>query len=1328
MTKFTLTYVITMLTFLNWTNVICNAQNEPINFAPLFDYPSTGDLLLDLATNPSIISHYSAPDNIRNTNFQAFGDVLLQLKKMSGPQANIPSLDELSDRKLPYSLAGVIPLVFIDYSYNYFHDDIWNSAILDPDTALNKLSFSSDPLPFLTKDTISLLHVPFVIEKKHVRFILPSNLYFTNNPMMQNFQVDFGDGKGYVDIQIDKFIDVEYPDFDGDYKENSISIKLTQRPKETDTDPIISPVVQIYVPKPDVTLMLKDLDFQDCFPNDLKGDARINIRYGKDNAAEKVMRNPLIFVEGLDFDINPKDNQFGDITWATIMTGMTFTEFGMVKKSENLEDIRVLSKRLYEENYDLIFVDFRDGAGDMFANGNALIKVIQYIDQTMESANGISVLGASMGGLLARYAIRRMEMEGCNVCVKLYGTFDSPHQGANAPIGLQHAVSFIKDESVEAYYGYQVLKRPASQQMLIDCIIKDSEKERARWQGWLDLNGQPQNCRKIAITNGSNSGKSIGFNPEDQIYYFDHIAYGTILMKIAINAVPDCLNENICERKVFEGVLPVGSKNTTKYINMIFGAKYKSLTAYAKNTPPLDNCSGGSSNWLSLLNDALNNYLRTNEPKGQIYFSSNNKKLSTFVPSYSALDLKNKTYFPDLLDLFPNSEKHDLHPFDYIFYNSDEKGENQLHVKFDDAPRQNIDWIMWQLDHVLMDHPVLVPESEIEFNYNLQGTTYDVLMRSMVIGADGIFQLNKRRGPGYMNNPNAIDKHLNIDAHFSTNYCGGEIVVEKGGKLELGDNEKIYPACFRATLHVLGDGLLELKEGSSLYINDGSTISIEDESQLIIHPGANIYLVGAHASIRIEGELVLKNGAIFEPKTISGNELGQIHFYCSKNKSNVILEGNAGLKLIGSSPFNDTLIQVFNSPLYLPLFSEECILEKGKIHCNESTGIHFNSDASLSYLSVSSSNKSDGLDFSGNHSVEIKNSQFSDLKDALTFNKTVGSPALSHITFTNCTNGLIHQSDEFNASNLTFIANDHGADILYTNPSSLSNFIFKENEVGLIITCDKYENESFKVEESLFENNATGIQINNEALTVFQCNHFLENDLAVLANENSTLNLSTSISTQNYFGGYNTFEQNITGIELFGANLFLKDGHNNWISDPSAQSYDFLQGELNAKCECLDLNMELEARSNHWEPIPLNGNLKLAQGYYSLNVPTRPNRTIVKLNGTVATSPFETCFSNEDNGNDNDRGKNSDLSNLKTIDVYPNPTSNHVMIDCKDHVELNFDLMILDLKGAVLQSFKGKTSPTGKIRLEFKSEMNAGVYFMQGWIGDIELNQKIILK
>jgi hypothetical protein len=1327
MTKFTLTYVITMLIFLNWTTLTSHAQNEPINFAPLFNYPSTGDLLLDLATNPSIISYYSSPENMKNINFQVFGDVLLQLKKMSGPEADIPSLDELSDRKLPYSLSGVIPLVFMDYSYTYFQDDIWNSGILDPDTVMSTLSFNSDPAPFLIKDTISLLHVPFVIEKKHQRFILPSSLYFTNNPEMQHFQVDFGDGKGFVDIQPNKYIDVEYPDFDGDYQKNNVIIKLTQRPKDTDTDPIISPIVQINVPKPDLTLMLKDLDFKDCFPNDLKGDARINIRYGKNNSAEKVLRNPLIFVEGLDFDVNPKDNQFGDITWATIMTGMTFTEFGMVKKSENLEDIKILSKRLYEENYDLIFVDFRDGAGDMFANGNALIKVIQYIDQTMESANGISVLGASMGGLLARYAIRRMEMEGCDVCVKLYGTFDSPHQGANAPLGLQYAVRFIKDESVEAYYGYQVLQRPASQQMLIDCIIPDSENERTRWQGWLDLNGQPQNCRKIAITNGSNSGKSLGFNPEEQIYYFDHIAYGTILMKIAINAVPNCLNQNVCERKIFEGVLPIGSKNTTKYINMIFGSKYKSTTEYAKNTPPLDNCSGGSSNWLSLLDDALKNYIRTNDPSGKLYFSPSNKTLSTFIPSYSALDLKNKSYFPDLTNLFPNADKDSLHPFDYIFYNSDEKGENQLHVQFDDAPRQNIDWIMWQLDHVLMDHPVLLPKSEIEFNYNLQGTTYDVLMRSMVIGADGIFQLNKRRGPGFMNNPNAIDKHLNMDAHFSTNYCGGEIVVEKGGKLELGDNEKIYPACFRATLHILGDGLLELKEGSSLFINDGSTVSIEDASQLVIHPGANIYLVGEHSSIRIEGEIVLKNGAVFEPKTITGNELGQIQFYCSPNKSNFKLEGEAGFKLIGSSPFKDTLIQVFNSPLYLPQFSNDCNLEKGKIYCHKSTGIYFNSDASLSYISVSASNNSDGLDFSGDYSVEIKNTQFSNLTDAVTINKTVGSPNLSQIIFTNCTNGLIQHTDVFEASNLTFIGNNHGADILYSEPSSLNDFIFKENEVGLILTCDKHENENIELEANLFENNSTGVQINNETVAIFKCNNFIENDLAVLANEGSTLYIGENSSTPNTLGGYNTFKHNISGMELFGANLFLRDGHNNWIADPSAQSFNFLLGEVNANCECLDASMEIDARTNFWEPAPLNGNIKLAQGYYSLNAPTIPHRTMVRLYGSVAPTPFETCFSNEDNGDNNDRGKNSEISKNVKIDVYPNPSSNHLIIDCNHLEELNFEIVLFDLKGARIQNFKGK-SREGKIRLEFNNELTAGAYFIEGVIGDDKLNQKIILK
>lgn len=43
-----------------------------------------------------------------------------------------------------------------------------------------------------------------------------------------------------------------------------------------------------------------------------------------------------------------------------------------------------------------------------------------------------------MGGLVARVALRQMENDGQAHHTSHYISFDSPHNGANVPLGLQH--------------------------------------------------------------------------------------------------------------------------------------------------------------------------------------------------------------------------------------------------------------------------------------------------------------------------------------------------------------------------------------------------------------------------------------------------------------------------------------------------------------------------------------------------------------------------------------------------------------------------------------------------------------------------------------------------------------------------------------------------------------------------------------------------------------------------------------------------------------------------------------------------------------------------
>ena len=93
----------------------------------------------------------------------------------------------------------------------------------------------------------------------------------------------------------------------------------------------------------------------------------------------------------------------------------------------------------------------------------------------------------SMGGLVGRYALRDMEINGETHETKLYISHDSPHQGTNLPLAYQALVRHLAGEGIsipvlmglfnidlfeltdiipELENGLNLLQSPAAQQMI----------------------------------------------------------------------------------------------------------------------------------------------------------------------------------------------------------------------------------------------------------------------------------------------------------------------------------------------------------------------------------------------------------------------------------------------------------------------------------------------------------------------------------------------------------------------------------------------------------------------------------------------------------------------------------------------------------------------------------------------------------------------------------------------------------------------------------------------------------------------------------------------
>ncbi|HNX36015.1 MAG TPA: hypothetical protein PKM57_15405 [Kiritimatiellia bacterium] len=231
-------------------------------------------------------------------------------------------------------------------------------------------------------------------------------------------------------------------------------------------------------------------------------------------------RNPVLVCEGFDLD-NAMD-------WDVL--------YALLNKEQLVETLRAYGR-------DLAVVDFNDATTNIYSNAANVMEAIRFINTCRaDAADKFTVIGASMGGLVTRYALDRMEAEPA-----LYGphdvdtwiSFDSPQEGANIPLGLQAFFSFFGGygddySSLAAALEYRKkIDTVAAQQMLL-CHYKNTAAQAGRSPAYAGFEtemrayGYPSGCKKVAITNGSKFGLKHPFSPGDQIinWYLDSFTLG----------------------------------------------------------------------------------------------------------------------------------------------------------------------------------------------------------------------------------------------------------------------------------------------------------------------------------------------------------------------------------------------------------------------------------------------------------------------------------------------------------------------------------------------------------------------------------------------------------------------------------------------------------------------------------------------------------------------------------------------------------------------------------------------------------------------------------
>ena len=181
-----------------------------------------------------------------------------------------------------------------------------------------------------------------------------------------------------------------------------------------------------------------------------------------------------------------------------------------------MEKLPALREQLTQQGYDVIYLDFTDGATPIQSNAMTLVELLDYINNPTNRAPGATetiVTAAGMGGQVARFALAWMEQQNLCYNAKLFVSIDSPHRGSNIPLGLQYMIDRLHNALLggpEFDIERDKLLRPAAQQMLIYHFSPGAASLRSQWQAWEATPGSyPSMLRKVAMANGARLGQAL---------------------------------------------------------------------------------------------------------------------------------------------------------------------------------------------------------------------------------------------------------------------------------------------------------------------------------------------------------------------------------------------------------------------------------------------------------------------------------------------------------------------------------------------------------------------------------------------------------------------------------------------------------------------------------------------------------------------------------------------------------------------------------------------------------------------------------------------------
>lgn len=1102
------------------------------------------------------------------------------------------SLDSIAQkRREVYDKNNAAPLLIFDYSYNTINPMAIDSGLIleDENGYLKEAPNPSSEIPLYNSQCYSYMAAgTYSFPSETARILVTRSFLYTNiYDYGKQIFINRGDGNGFIAVPWETVVEISQQEAD------KVAWQLDYSAAGTGPHPPLDlKYGEIFKPGYKTEFSDKTIEFSSSLAfNGNIGKGKMDIAYGKDADGVKhtCLKKPFVIVEGIDFGYRnhrtgfygegrPK-YKYGTLGFCDLNHG---DGFGFNMEENRWSDAvpvfkegKNLITQLNDMGYDVIYLDFYDGATFMEINSMVLVELINRINAEKCSNEEIVIMGPSMGGQIAKFTLSYMEHNNMKHCVREFISFDSQYKGAHIPLALQSIIATMDLSSSLKDMYENILLRPATRQFLIqqyvemqtnavqldDKLFRNSKKimlndyatntHRNNFLANLEaVGGYPKQCRLVAICNGNASGTG-----------FPDLASGNDLFDIQLSApiigainILAVLGRGTTMHSLGAGVDIPNVIYGIRFYNKLFKRTYKELFITVPHTMGvLDDVPSSSRNDLSMIKQQVT------QVDGAAMVNVFGHSLLGFCPSVSTLDFntnnwKENIFYKDqnnqIPSIFRPFEEYYAHPDNSPLPFTNEPhvwisrfgkyGANLGEVMVNNQLKNmegNADWGMKQTlineDMVKGQLPNTNPFTMTTLNYVNLAHLSRRTITEMEINKNGKLQINGNKPYtkiNYIIETNHSDWKLtqgrfefntstlpHSGSQFEVSTCNCEspvVTINSEGEIEVGDENAEYPINNKGILRIRKGAKLIINNGGILLVHPGSRVIIEEGAELVYYPGALIILQGTEAILEIQGIVKIENGAIFNFSQGLSNESGYI--LCEN------INNNTSAKFC-SSTTGSIHLKAIPAGMHL-------LTTKGVIIVDESI-------SSLTLENVTVESTDNGRLECRNSNVSIKNGVFM---------STTGSRSSSHGLRTMGQNNVTVQNTKFKLLAIGYATVNTLKNMAIPN---IINCIFDNCSEGLVSN-----GMSLNLIGSTFKNSGIGLSAILVLPSFIKNNTFLKNNTGIFFSSNTTTchlegntfsSCGSGIQTQpdasgNYSLKCNSFNNNtIAGINASGGAFSL---------------------------------------------------------------------------------------------------------------------------------------------------------------------------------------------